>query len=93
MKLIELIPALQTSQETLQRAELFARACGKDPAISRDEPGFISNRILVPFLNEAILVLENGVATKEDIDKSFKLGMNHPMGPCELAGMYIVIFR
>jgi 3-hydroxybutyryl-CoA dehydrogenase len=65
MKLVELIPALQTSPETLRRAELYARACGKDPAISRDDPGFISNRILMPFLNEAVIVLESASTGKE----------------------------
>jgi 3-hydroxybutyryl-CoA dehydrogenase len=85
MKLVELIPAIQTSQETLDRARAFANACGKEVTTSRDVPGFVANALLMPYINEAIIWLEKGIATREDIDKTMKLGMNHPMGPLELA--------
>ncbi|KAI0919285.1 hypothetical protein AcW1_003836 [Taiwanofungus camphoratus] len=85
MKLVELISALQTSQETLDRARAFAIACGKEVTTSQDVPGFVSNALLMPFINEAIMCLEKGTATRDDIDKTLKLGMNHPMGPLQLA--------
>ncbi|EIN06667.1 hypothetical protein PUNSTDRAFT_115190 [Punctularia strigosozonata HHB-11173 SS5] len=84
MKLVELIPGLQTSPDTLERARAFAVACGKEVTTSRDEPGFVANALLMPFINEAIMCLEKGVATRDDIDKTLKLGMNHPMGPLQL---------
>ncbi|KAG8925846.1 hypothetical protein FRC01_009615 [Tulasnella sp. 417] len=76
---------LQTSPETLDRARAFAVACGKEVTTSKDVPGFVSNALLMPFLNEAIMCLEKGVATRDDIDKTLRLGMNHPMGPLTLA--------
>ncbi|KIK02450.1 hypothetical protein K443DRAFT_517155 [Laccaria amethystina LaAM-08-1] len=85
MKLVELISALQTSQETLDRARNFAVACGKEVTTSKDVPGFVSNALLMPFINEAIMCLEKGTATREDIDTTLRLGMNHPMGPLQLA--------
>ncbi|KAJ3557785.1 hypothetical protein NP233_g11657 [Leucocoprinus birnbaumii] len=85
MKLVELISALQTSEETLSRARAFAVACGKEVTTSKDVPGFVSNALLMPFINEAIMHLEKGIATREDIDTTLKLGMNHPMGPLQLA--------
>lgn len=85
MKLVELIPALQTSKDVTDRARAFAEACGKTITTSADTPGFVSNRLLIPFINEAVMALESGVATKEDIDTTLKLGMNHPMGPLQLA--------
>ncbi|KAF8589520.1 hypothetical protein K439DRAFT_1651597 [Ramaria rubella] len=85
MKLVELISALQTSSETLDRARSFAIACGKEVTTSQDVPGFVSNALLMPFINEAIMHLERGVASRDDIDKTLKLGMNHPMGPLQLA--------
>ncbi|TDL17989.1 hypothetical protein BD410DRAFT_901061 [Rickenella mellea] len=85
MKLVELISALQTSPDTLERARAFALACGKEVTQSQDVPGFVSNALLMPFINEAIMCLEKGVATRDDIDKTLKLGMNHPMGPLQLA--------
>ncbi|KAH7928650.1 hypothetical protein BV22DRAFT_1058326 [Leucogyrophana mollusca] len=85
MKLVELISAVQTSKDTLDRARAFAEACGKEVATSQDVPGFVSNALLMPFINEAIICLEKGVATRDDIDKTFRLGMNHPMGPLQLA--------
>ncbi|KAF8911590.1 3-hydroxyacyl-CoA dehydrogenase [Gymnopilus junonius] len=78
MKLVELISALQTSEETLERARAFAIASGKEVTVSKDVPGFVSNALLIPFINE-------GTATREDIDTTLKLGMNHPMGPLQLA--------
>ncbi|XP_006461375.1 hypothetical protein AGABI2DRAFT_192880 [Agaricus bisporus var. bisporus H97] len=85
MKLVELIPALQTSEDTLNRSRAFAIACGKQVTTSKDVPGFVSNALLMPFINEAIMHLEKGIATREDIDTTLKLGMNHPMGPLQLA--------
>jgi len=85
MKLVELISALQTTKDTLDRARHFAVACGKEVTTSQDVPGFVSNALLMPFINEAIMCLEKGVATRDDIDKTLKLGMNHPMGPLQLA--------
>jgi len=63
----------------------LAKSLGKDPALAKDYPGFIVNRILIPMINEAICVLYEGIATKEDIDKGMKLGTNQPMGPLVLA--------
>jgi 3-hydroxybutyryl-CoA dehydrogenase len=85
MKLVELISAVQTSKETLDRARAFAEACGKEVTTSQDVPGFVSNALLMPFINEAIMCLEKGIATRDDIDKTFRLGMAHPMGPLQLA--------
>ncbi|KAM5545016.1 hypothetical protein V8D89_001127 [Ganoderma adspersum] len=85
MKLVELIAAVQTSEETLERARAYATACGKEVTYSKDVPGFVANGLLMPFINEAIMMLEKGIATREDIDKTLKLGMNHPMGPLQLA--------
>ncbi|KAI0077193.1 hypothetical protein K474DRAFT_1596520 [Panus rudis PR-1116 ss-1] len=87
MKLVELISALQTSKDTLDRAREFAVACGKEVTTSKDVPGFVSNALLMPFINEAIMCLEKGVATRDDIDKTLKLGMNHPMGPLQLGSI------
>ncbi|KAG8903547.1 hypothetical protein FRB99_003146 [Tulasnella sp. 403] len=81
-----MIPRLQTSSSTLDRARAFAVACGKEVTVSKDVPGFVSNALLMPFLNEAIMCLEKvGIATRDDIDKTLRLGMNHPMGPLTLA--------
>ncbi|KAF9075536.1 3-hydroxyacyl-CoA dehydrogenase [Rhodocollybia butyracea] len=85
MKLCEVIPGLQTSEATLERAKAFAAACGKEVTTSKDVPGFVSNALLMPFLNEAIMCLESGTATRDDIDKTLRLGMGHPMGPLQLA--------
>ncbi|SJK98077.1 probable 3-hydroxybutyryl-CoA dehydrogenase [Armillaria ostoyae] len=85
MKLVELISALQTTSDTLDRARSFATACGKEVTTSKDVPGFVSNALLMPFINEAIMCLEKGTATRDDIDTTMKLGMNHPMGPLQLA--------
>jgi len=85
MKLVEIIPGLQTSKETLDTTLALAAACGKEVAQSKDIPGFIANRILMPYINEAVFTLYEGIATREDIDKTMKLGTNVPMGPLTLA--------
>ena len=85
MKLVEIIRGLRTSDETYQKTHEVALALGKTPAVAKDFPGFISNRVLMPMINEAICCLMEGISTKEDIDTIMKLGMAHPMGPLELA--------
>jgi len=85
MGLIEVIPGLATSQRTLDRSRVFAESLGKEVVIAGDDPGFVVNRILVPMLNEAIFVLGSGMGSIEDIDKGCRIGLNHPMGPLELA--------
>ncbi|MBI2944634.1 MAG: 3-hydroxybutyryl-CoA dehydrogenase [Candidatus Wallbacteria bacterium] len=85
MKLVELIRGYATSDETHRRALDFATRLGKSPVTVNDYPGFISNRILMPMLNEAVYALMEGVATKEAIDQVMTMGMNHPMGPLALA--------
>lgn len=85
MGLIEVIPGLATSQETTDRTSAFAEALGKQVVLSQDEPGFVVNRILLPMINEAIFVLGQSTAGIEDIDKGCRLGLNHPMGPLQLA--------
>ena len=85
MKLVEVISGLQTSSETLESTVALAEAMGKVTTRSNDVAGFIANRLLMPYINEAVLALEHGVATKEDIDNTMKLGTNMPMGPLRLA--------
>jgi 3-hydroxybutyryl-CoA dehydrogenase len=85
MKLVEIIRGLATSEATFRTVYDLAKALGKTPVEVRDFPGFISNRILIPMLNEAMYAFYEGVSTIEDIDTVMKLGMNHPMGPFELA--------
>ena len=85
MKLVEIVKSNRTSEETLNKVMSLVTLLDKQYVVSSDYPGFISNRILMPLLNEAMLALEQGISTKEDIDKTMKLGMNHPMGPLELA--------
>jgi 3-hydroxybutyryl-CoA dehydrogenase len=87
MRLVELIPGLRTAPEVLEAARKLAVRLEKVPVVSKDRPGFISNRVLAPMINEAIWALEEGVGTAEDIDRVLKLGMNHPMGPLELADL------
>jgi 3-hydroxybutyryl-CoA dehydrogenase len=74
------VPALQTSQGVVDRSKAFAEACGKEVTLSADTPGFLANRILMPYINEAIICLETGVGSKEDLDKTARLGFGHPMG-------------
>ena len=85
MSLVEIIRGLVTSDETFATIKATAEKLGKTPVEVRDYPGFVSNRVLMPMINEAIFALFEGVATKEDIDTVMKLGMNHPMGPLTLA--------
>jgi 3-hydroxybutyryl-CoA dehydrogenase len=85
MTLVEVIRGIATSDETWQRAEDLSKRMGKTPIEVNDYPGFISNRVLMPMINEAIFALYEGVATREAIDGVMKLGMNHPMGPLTLA--------
>ncbi|KAF2396249.1 3-hydroxybutyryl-CoA dehydrogenase [Trichodelitschia bisporula] len=82
---VEIITALQTSAETLETAIEFCKRMGKIPSTSADTPGFLANRILMPYINEAIICLETGIGTKEDIDSIMKNGTNVPMGPLTLA--------
>jgi 3-hydroxybutyryl-CoA dehydrogenase len=85
MKLVEVIPGLQTSPETIAAAEALSASMGKTTVPVNDFPGFVSNRVLMPMINEAVYALMEGVATPEAVDSVMKLGMNHPMGPLELA--------
>ena len=85
MGLIEVIPGLATSAETVARTRAFAESLGKQVVQAEDEPGFVVNRILLPMINEAVFVLGQGTASIADIDKGCRLGLNHPMGPLELA--------
>jgi 3-hydroxybutyryl-CoA dehydrogenase len=85
MKLVEVIRGLATSDEVFQTVEALAIQMGKTPVEVNDFPGFVSNRILLPMINEAIYAVYEGVATPEAVDQVMKLGMNHPMGPLTLA--------
>ena len=87
MRLVEVIPGIATSDETLKNTWDLAEKFGKTPAKANDYPGFIANRILLPMINEAVYCLYHGVGTREDIDTVMKLGMNHPMGPLALADL------
>jgi 3-hydroxybutyryl-CoA dehydrogenase len=87
MKLVEVVRGLSTSDETAQAVTRLAEQVGKTPVQVNDFPGFISNRVLMPMINEAIFCLMEGVATRENIDAVMTLGMNHPMGPLKLADL------
>jgi 3-hydroxybutyryl-CoA dehydrogenase len=87
MKLVEIVRALQTSDETYAVATALAEKMGKTTTVRRDAPGFLVNRILLPMLCEACFALQEGVGTPEDIDTGAKLGLNHPMGPFELSDL------
>lgn len=87
MSLVEIIRALQTSDETFAATKAIALQMGKSPVEVKDSPGFVVNRMLVPMINEAIFVYSEGVASVEDIDAAMKLGANHPMGPLALADL------
>jgi len=94
MKLVEVIRGLGTSDETAQTTMEICKVMGKEPVEANDSPGFISNRILCPMINEAIFALQEGIGTPEAIDHVMKLGMNHPMGPltlCDLIGLDVVL--
>ena len=95
MKLVEVIKGLATSEETLQTTLELCKVMGKEPVEANDSPGFISNRILCPMINEAIFALQENIGTAEAIDAVMKLGMNYPMGPLALAdliGLDVVLF-
>lgn len=95
MKLLEVVRGLATSDETTQAVVEVGRKMGKEPVEAMDSPGFISNRILCPMINEAVFTLQEGIGTAEAIDTVMKLGMNHPMGPLALAdliGLDVVLF-
>jgi 3-hydroxybutyryl-CoA dehydrogenase len=87
MKLVELIPAVTTSGSTLAFARAWADSLGKETVTSKDEAGFIVNRLLIPFINDAVGLLDRGIATREDIDAACRLGLGHPMGPLQLADL------
>jgi 3-hydroxybutyryl-CoA dehydrogenase len=85
MPLVEIIRGLQTEESTFQTIHDLSKQMGKTPVEVKDFPGFVSNRVLMPMINEAIYTVYEGVATPEDVDQVMKLGMNHPMGPLTLA--------
>ena len=87
MQLVEVVRGLQTDDATVERTVEMAKALGKTPVQCNDHPGFVSNRVLMPMINEAIFTLQDGVAEAEAIDEIMKLGMNHPMGPLALADL------
>jgi 3-hydroxybutyryl-CoA dehydrogenase len=87
MKLVEIVRGQSTSEETFQAIQALAVKMGKTPITVRESPGFAVNRILIPMINEAIFVLQEGVASAEDIDKGMMLGANHPIGPLALADL------
>jgi 3-hydroxybutyryl-CoA dehydrogenase len=87
MKLVEVVPGLQTAPETIEQATQLAESTGKTAVRVNDSPGFVSNRVLVPMINEAVFCLMERVADAAGIDNVMKLGMNHPMGPLELADL------
>jgi 3-hydroxybutyryl-CoA dehydrogenase len=95
MKLVEVVRGLATSDECTQTVIAICQKLGKIPIEANDSPGFISNRILCPMINEAVFALQEDVGTPEAIDSVMKLGMNHPMGPlalCDLIGLDVVLF-
>lgn len=95
MRLLEIVRTILTSEETFERARKFGESLGKEIVVAKDTPGFIVNLLLIPYLLDAIRALEKGVATKEDIDKSMVLGLNHPLGPftlLDLLGLDTTLF-
>jgi 3-hydroxybutyryl-CoA dehydrogenase len=93
MKLVEIVVALDTSAETVARADAFAQAIGKTPIRTKDRSGFIVNMLLVPYLMAAVRMYEDGFATREDIDQGMRLGAGHPMGPltlCDFIGLDVL---
>jgi 3-hydroxybutyryl-CoA dehydrogenase len=87
MTLVEMIRGLETSDDTYAATEALAKAMGKTPLEANDYPGFVSNRVLMPMINEAVYCVMEGVATPEAIDGIMKMGMNHPLGPLALADL------
>lgn len=93
MKLVEIVNGNRTSEVTRNKIFEISKQLGKEPVIVNDYPGFVSNRVLMPMLREAIVCLEEGIGSAEDIDKTIKLGLNHPMGPltlCDFIGNDVV---
>ena len=87
MKLVEIVRGLRTSEETLSTVRALGAKLNKTLIVSQDRPGFLVNRLLIPFLNEACFALEEGTGSAEDIDQGARLGLNHPLGPLELADL------
>jgi len=87
MKLVEVIRGKATSDETVAKTIEVAKALGKTPVEVNDSPGFVSNRVLMPMINEAIFCVQDGVASADGVDQVMKLGMNHPIGPLALADL------
>ncbi|MEO0109030.1 MAG: 3-hydroxyacyl-CoA dehydrogenase family protein, partial [candidate division WOR-3 bacterium] len=87
MQLVEVVKGLGTSDDTVSLVVELTKRLGKTPIVVNDSPGFVSNRVLLPMINEAIFALQEGVAQPEAIDSIMKLGMNHPMGPLALADL------
>jgi len=87
MKLVEVVPGIETSPETIETATALATTLGKTPIRVTDYPGFVSNRVLMPMINEAVFCVMEGVGEAPAVDAVMKLGMNHPLGPLELADM------
>jgi 3-hydroxybutyryl-CoA dehydrogenase len=87
LELVEVIAGLESSSQTIDIVQEFARALGKTPVLSNDAPGFITNRLLMPMINEAFFCLQEGVGTPDAIDQAMKLGMKHPLGPLALADL------
>jgi 3-hydroxybutyryl-CoA dehydrogenase len=84
MQLLELVRSVATSDDTLNTAKELGKSLGKEVVIAKDSPGFIVNRLFIPYVLDAVRILESGLATREDIDTGIKLGLNHPMGPLTL---------
>ncbi|MDD3022913.1 MAG: 3-hydroxyacyl-CoA dehydrogenase NAD-binding domain-containing protein, partial [Syntrophomonadaceae bacterium] len=94
MKLVEVIPGAETSQENVSLIMELCVKLGKEPVLAKEFPGFIVNRILVPYINEAAMAFQDGVASAAEIDKAMKLGANMPMGPlalCDLVGIDVLL--
>ena len=87
MKLVEVVKTIATSPETVSAGKQFGEKCGKKVVIAQDSPGFIVNRLMIPFILNAIQMMDTGIATKEDIDAGINLGLNHPMGPLTIADL------
>jgi len=87
MKLVEVVKTIATSPATIIAGKQFGEKCGKKVVIAQDSPGFIVNRLMIPFILNAIQMMDNGIATKEDIDAGINLGLNHPMGPLALSDL------
>ena len=94
MKLVEVIPGAETTDDVVEAVMDLSRKIGKEPVRAKESPGFIVNRILVPYINEAAIVYQEGIASAEEIDKAMRLGANMPMGPlalCDLVGIDVVL--